>query len=466
MKLTRFITPLSITFCSFFAFGQKIEFKEDSVQLRKIYEEALINGECHENLRELCKDIGHRLSGSPSSYKAVKWGASKLKQIGFDSVWLQPVTVPHWVRGNVERLDFSSKSEKLYISQVTALGGSVGTDGNVLKGNMIEVRSFEELKAIPDKDVEGKVVFFNRPMNPALISTFSAYGDCSRYRFNGAKEAALKGATGVIIRSLTLKMDENPHTGVMGYEDSIPKIPAVAISSRDSYNLHNMLLDDPNTEFRMKLSCKILEDTTSYNVIGEIKGSEFPNEYILVGGHLDSWDIGEGAHDDGAGVVHSMEAVRLLKATGVSPKRSIRCVLYMNEENGNKGGHGYADEILANGLNHIFALETDRGGFSPRGFDITGSEEQLSHIKQFQNLFDPYFIHIIKKGFSGVDIYPLNKSGANTCLIGLIPDSQRYFDFHHAASDVWENVNKRELELGSATISSMLYLIDKYGMVD
>lgn len=434
--------------------------KEDSIMLRAIFDQALTKGQCHENLKELCKDIGNRITASPASYEAIAWGKKKLEEMKLDSVWLQPITVPHWVRGDVERLDFSSKTTTLHVSHCTALGGSVGTNGGVIEANVIEVKDWDELDALSKKDVKGKVIFYNRPMNPALISTFSAYGGCAGYRFYGAIKAAEKGAVGIVIRSLTLRDDLNPHTGSMGYTDTVNKIPGIAISSKDSYVLSNMIKTDPNTKLKFKLSCQTLPDTISYNVIGEIKGSEKPEEILLVGGHLDSWDIGEGAHDDGAGVVQSIEVMKMITALHYKPKRTVRCVLYMNEENGNMGGKGYAKYAEEYQENHILALETDRGGFSPRGFSIDGTDEQVTSIQKFEDLFEPYFIHFFKKGYGGVDIGPL-KNG-KVCLVGLVPDSQRYFDFHHAPSDVWENVNKRELEMGAGAIMGLIYLADNY----
>lgn len=438
---------------------------EDSTTIANIHNHILVKGQSHDNLYELCKDIGHRITASPQSYKAIKWGRKKLEDLKLDSVWLQPITVPHWVRGDIERLDFSNKNTPIHVSNCTALGGSIGTNGDVIAGQVIEVKDWDELDKMEETDIKGKVVFFNQPMNPALINTFRAYGGCAGYRSYGAIKAAEKGASAVIIRSLTLKNDENPHTGAMRYFDSIPKIPGVAISSKDAYTLSNMIQEDPATSVKLKLSCQILPDTISYNVVGEIRGSEHPEEIIVVGGHLDSWDIGEGAHDDGAGVVQSLEVIRTFQALHLKPKHTIRCVLYMNEENGNRGGKGYAKYAKEHQEKHILALETDRGGFSPRGFEIDGSTKQIELLQTFEPLFKPYLLHIIEKGFGGVDIWPL-KNGENgkddICLVGLVPDSQRYFDFHHAKSDVWENVNERELKLGAAAITSMIYLVDKY----
>lgn len=450
---------LSLSLLTCYSMQGKSNNESDSITISRIHDLILTKGQCHDNLYELCKNIGHRLTASPQSYQAIKWGKQKLNELKLDSVWLQPITVTHWTRGKIERLDFSNKNQKLYTSSCTALGGSIGTEGKVLEGEVIEVKSWEELDALDDKLVNGKIVFYNRPLNPALISTFSAYGGCAGYRHLGGIKAAEKGAVGFIIRSLTLRNDDNPHTGSMKYNDSIYKIPGVAISSKDSYVLSQMLKEDQHTKIKLKLDCKTLPDTISYNVIGEIRGSEKPDEIILVGGHLDSWDIGEGAHDDGAGVVQSIEVIRTFQTLQIKPKRTIRCVLYMNEENGNMGGKGYAKYAEEYHENHILAIETDRGGFSPRGFSIDGNEQQIEFIQALSSILKPYLLHYFEKGYGGVDIGPL-KNG-KVCLVGLVPDSQRYFDFHHAASDIWENVNERELKLGAAAMTALVYLYDK-----
>jgi hypothetical protein len=439
-----------------------IRANSDSLHFRRIFDEVLTNGRCYEDLRQLCKDVGHRLTASPASYKAIAWGKLTLESLHLDKVWLQEITVPHWERGTIERLDFSSKSTPLMLSKCTALGGSVGTDGQVIEGEILAINDWEELKKLDDKAVKGKIIYYSKVMNPYFISTFHAYGDCGSYRMNGAIEAAKKGAKAIVIRSLTLKEDSNPHTGMMRYEEGVPKIPGMAISVKDAMQLNELLKKDGKVTARMKLDCQIFPDTISYNVIGEIRGSEFPDEIIVVGGHLDSWDIGEGAHDDGAGIVQSIEVLRLMKLMNYTPKRTIRCVLYMNEENGNKGGISYAKLAKEAGEKHVFALESDAGGFSPRGFGIDGTDEQVTKLVGFKKLFEPYYVHLVQKGWGGVDIGPLKEQGV--CLSGLIPDSQRYFDFHHAQSDVFENVHKRELELGAGAMAALIYLVDKYGI--
>ena len=433
----------------------------DSSQLRAIYTYNLTQGNCYENLRSLCKDVGNRLSGSHSAQKAVEWAALLMEKTKLDTIYFQRIMVPHWVRGKTELVSWKNKKGSIVNVNCTALGGSVGTNG-VLKGDLIEINNWNQLEEYGEKLIKGKIVFFNRPMNPTYISTGMAYGNCVDQRHNGASRAVEYGAIAVIVRSMTLKFDKNPHTGSMSYTDSTKKIPAVAISTKDAHDLSEALKINNVKSLSLELSCKQLPDTVSYNVIGEIKGSKFPEEIILVGGHLDSWDIGEGAHDDGAGVVQSLQVLETFKKMNIKPKRTLRCVMYMNEENGNRGGEHYANMVRNNSEKHLFALESDRGGFSPRGFSIDGNKLQLEYLQTFKNLFEPYQLHIFSKGYSGVDIGPL-KDG-KLCLVGLVPDSQRYFDYHHSKEDVFENVHKRELELGASAITSIVYLVDKYGL--
>ena len=433
----------------------------DSTQLRAIYNYNLTQGNCYENLRSLCKDVGNRLSGSHSAQKAVEWAALLMEKTKLDTIYFQRIMVPHWVRGKTELVSWKNKKGSIVNVNCTALGGSVGTNG-VLKGDLIEINNWNQLEEYGEKLIKGKIVFFNRPMNPTYISTGMAYGNCVDQRHNGASRAVEYGAIAVIVRSMTLKFDKNPHTGSMSYTDSTKKIPAVAISTKDAHDLSEALKINNVKSLSLELSCKQLPDTVSYNVIGEIKGSKFPEEIILVGGHLDSWDIGEGAHDDGAGVVQSLQVLETFKKMNIKPKRTLRCVMYMNEENGNRGGEHYANMVRNNSEKHLFALESDRGGFSPRGFSIDGNKLQLEYLQTFKNLFEPYQLHIFSKGYSGVDIGPL-KDG-KLCLVGLVPDSQRYFDYHHSKEDIFENVHKRELELGASAITSIVYLVDKYGL--
>jgi hypothetical protein len=435
----------------------------DEKQLKSIYTTALTDGKAYDWLSYLSVQIGGRLSGSLNAELAVKYTKSQLDSLGLDRVWLQPVMVPKWVRGAPEYAYIETKPGNTVEVPICALGGSVDTPGPGLKAGVIEVKSIDELSFLGTEKIKGKIVFFNRPMQADLINTFEAYGGCVDQRYAGAMEAAKFGAVGVIVRSMNLRLDDLPHTGAMSYGDLQPerRIPAAAISTNGAEMLSAMLKLNPDIKFFYKLYCKQYKDVQSYNVIGEIKGSVNPDEIIVVGGHLDSWDLGDGAHDDGAGCVQSMEVLRLLKETGYKPKRTIRVVLFMNEENGLRGGKKYAEVSRQKGEQHIFALESDAGGFTPRGFSFDCSQEDFEKINGWKSLFEPYLIHSFKLGGSGADIRPLKEKGV--VLAGLRPDSQRYFDHHHASNDTFEHVNKRELELGAATMTSLIYLVDKYG---
>jgi hypothetical protein len=436
----------------------------DKEQLKTFFDTSLLNGQAYEWLDYLTNRIGSRLSGSLGAERAVAWTKAALDALGLDRVYLQPVKVPKWVRGAKEFALIETAPGVTFNVPITALGGSVATPSVGLKAFVVEVQGIEELKALGREQIEGKIVFFNRPMQADLISTFQAYSGCVDQRYSGAKEASAYGAVGVIVRSMNLRLDDLPHTGAMSYgdQDVSKRIPAAAISTNAAEKLSKLLKLEPNLKFLFRQQCKTYPDVWSHNVIGEITGSEFPNEIIVVGGHLDSWDLGDGAHDDGAGVVQSMEVLRLFKATGYKPKRTIRVVLFMNEENGLRGGNAYADNALLTGERHIFALESDAGGFTPRGFSFNCSDEEYAQIESWKPLFKPYLIHYFEQGGSGADIRPL-KNKYNV-LAGLRPDSQRYFDHHHAENDTFDAVNKRELELGAATMTSLIYLYDTYGL--
>jgi carboxypeptidase Q len=455
MKLNSIILTLMML-----ASNMVISQQSDSLFIRKVYTEALTRSECYENLRYLCTKIGGRLSGSVQAEQAVNYTYAIMQKYGFDSVYLQEVMVPHWVRGTKE-VAWVTKGNTRKQMRICALGNSIGTGPNGIEGQVVEVRNFEELAKLGKQYISGKIVFFNRPMNPEYIQTGRAYGEAGNQRGQGPIEAAKYGAIGVIVRSLTLANDTNPHTGMTNYVDSIPKIPACAISTTDADELSMLLKlkSAGNVTFYFKQTCEQLPDVKSYNIIAELKGTTFPEEIIVVGGHLDSWDNGEGAHDDGAGVVQSMEALRLLRNLGYKPKRTIRCVLFMNEENGVKGGIEYAG--LAKTQKHIAAIESDAGGFTPRGFGVSDTSA-CAALQRFLPLLKPYDIDYIKQGGGGTDIGPLRKHGC--VLIGYIPDSQRYFDYHHTAIDTFDKVNKRELELGAAAISSLVYFISEYGL--
>jgi carboxypeptidase Q len=431
----------------------------DSAFIRSIYTETLSHGKAYEDLRSLCKDIGPRLSGSSAAAMAVDWGQQKLSQYGFDKVYLQEIQVPHWERGTTENAWIRTKTGQIIPVDILALGGSVATNG-LLRGELVIFPSLAALTKAKASDIKGKVVFINQPMDETMVNTFKAYGACYTIRGEGAIEAGRLGAIAVIVRSLGLASDDHPHTGSMHYAADVMKIPAAAISTQDADLLAAM---DPKEkpEFILEMNCQSFPDMQSYNVIAEITGSKNPDEIITFGGHLDSWDTGEGAHDDGAGIVHSMEALRVLKTLNYKPKHTLRVVFFMNEENGNRGGITYASWSKERGEKQIAAVESDRGGFSPRGFNCDGTPEQVVLLASFREVLTPYELHVFEKGYGGVDIYPLRTPFAGIPLFGLAPDSQRYFDFHHAESDTFENVNKRELELGCAAMAALVYLLDQ-----
>ena len=435
---------------------------EDSVFIDKIYDEALANGNSYEWLDYLSNQIGGRLSGSINYDRSVKWGMDELKMINLDSVWLQPVMIPKWVRGAPEYAHIESSPGNTISVPIAALGGSISTPSIGISANVIEVKNFKELKMIGKDSIRGKIIFYNRPMDPTLINTFQAYGGSVNQRTQGAVEAAKLGAIGVIVRSMTTSLDDYPHTGSMYYEGLSlnQRIPAAAISTNGAELLSSMLSLNPNIKFFFRQNSKNFPDVLSHNVIAQINGSEKPDEIILIGGHLDSWDLGDGSHDDGAGIVQSMEVLRILKDLNYSPKRTIRVVLFANEENGLRGGTKYAEEAILNNEKHFFALESDAGGFTPRGFSFDTSEKEFKTIKKFENLFIKYGMDNFFIGGSGADIGPL-KNG-EVILAGLRPDTQRYFDYHHAASDTFDKINKRELELGAAAMTALVYLLDNY----
>ncbi|MFQ3351272.1 MAG: hypothetical protein ACI914_000514 [Candidatus Marivariicella framensis] len=449
---------LSISLFSYSQDSQNIE-----SQIKSFYDHSLTSGKSYEWLEHLSNQIGGRLSGSLNAERAVQWSKEELESLGLDKVWLQPVMVPKWVRGNFEYASIESSTGNSINVSICALGGSVATPNRGIRAEVIEVKSFVELKKLGVDKIAGKIVFFNRPMDPTKINTFSSYSGAVNQRTEGAEEAIKLGAKAVLVRSMNLSNDDFPHTGSMYYGSVKLKdrIPAAAISTNGANLLSSMLKLDPKLKFFIKQNCQNYPDVLSYNVIGEIKGSEFPNKIILVGGHLDSWDLGDGSHDDGAGVVQSMEVLNQFKSLGVKPRHTLRVVLFMNEENGLRGGSKYANIANKKREDHLFALESDAGGFTPRGFSFDSSDSEFDKIKSWKKYFKPYLINEFTQGGGGADIGPLKSTG--TILSGLRPDSQRYFDYHHSSQDTFDAINKRELEIGAASMSSLIYLVDIFG---
>ena len=438
---------------------------DDSLMVKRITDEILLNGKAYSNLYTLCKSVGQRLSGSAGMYKGEQWGLSALQEAGAEKVYLQECKVPHWIRGDQAIAGFKTKKRSADpVFNVLAIGNSVGTGRQGVLAPVIEVRNFEELNQRKD-EVKGKIVFFNYPFNKTLIR--GAYGDAVRYRGGGASAAAKYGALAVIVRSVTGAYDDNPHTGALRYNDTFPKIPAAAISTKDADRLSNCLKDKyAKDQFFLRTNCDMLPDTIGHNVIGEIRGSEFPDEIITIGGHLDSWDPAEGASDDGTGMVQSIEILHAFKAIGYRPRRTIRIVLFANEENGGKGAAKYAEEAIAKKEKHIMAMESDGGAEYPRGFGCGMTKDQFAKVSGWRKYFEP--LDADKFSFSegagmGADIGPL-QTNFKTAQFGLNTTGQRYFDMHHSALDVFEKVNAQELNLGASVMAAMVFLVDKYGL--
>ncbi|MBN8651653.1 MAG: M20/M25/M40 family metallo-hydrolase [Cytophagales bacterium] len=435
---------------------------KDEASIKQIFDEALSKGKSYEMLYDLCTNIGPRLSGSPGAAAAVEWSRNVMEEFDFDSVWLQPLKVPHWIRGQKETGRIISRKQGTLPVNVCALGGTIGTGPSGIAAGVVEVKSFDELKTLGTAGVKGKIVFFNRPMDPTKINTFTAYGGAVEQRANGASEASKYGAVAALVRSMGSNLEDYPHTGSMRYAPNVVKIPALAISTRHAELLSQMLKEEKDVQVYLKNHSVTLEDAPSFNVVGEIRGSDFPDEIIVVGGHLDSWDLGQGAHDDGAGCVQAIEVLRLFKQMGYKPKRTIRAVMFMNEENGLRGGLKYAELAEKNKEKHIAAIESDRGGFVPRGFTVPTDATAKAKVRSWKSLLEPYGLSDFSAEGGGADIGPLANQGV--ALLGFLPDSQRYFNYHHTAEDTIDKVDKRELEQGAAAMAAMVYLIDQYGL--
>jgi carboxypeptidase Q len=439
----------------------KFDLEADEVVVKSIFDEVLKYGEAYENLRHLCKEIGPRLSGSAKAEEAVEFTAFLMKRYGFDTVYLQEVMVPKWVRRKRAEVSTTIGDRKISF-RVCALGNSVGTNG-ILNAEVVEVRSYSELEILGREGVKGKIVFYNQAMDPTFIRTGRAYGTAGFQRWSGPSEAAKYGALASINRSLSSAVDDFPHTGSTGYKLNLPKIPGSAISTRDADFLSQLLKDNSDLLLSIEMDCGMEGEVISHNVIGEIRGTENPEKVIVVGGHLDSWDLGEGAHDDGAGCMQAIETLRLFQALKLRPKNTLRAVMFMNEENGLKGGKMYARIAEEKDEVHVAALESDGGGFTPFGFSYTLPDTAMEdRILAWKPLFEKREMFSLRRGGGGADIGPLQNQ--EVPLFGLYVDSQRYFYYHHTADDIFENVNDRELHLGAGALASLIFLIDKYGL--
>ena len=421
--------------------------------VRKLVSTSLTEGQAYEMLSELCRVAPKRLSGTPGAAAAVEWARQTMTRLGFENVRLDPCMVPHWERGRFETLEVISPPEGVGLKlPITALAPSVATGEDGLVAEVVEVKSIAALRALGE-DAKGKIVFFNRPMDPRMIQTFQAYGGAVRQRSRGAGEVEKVGGVAAIVRSMTTLKDDHPHTGAM----TPSKVPAAAVSTLGADRLSRLLKRHGKVKLRLRLDCRRYEDKQSYNVIGELRGREKPDEIVLVGGHLDAWDLAEGAHDDGAGCVQSIEVVRLLKSLELKPRRTIRVVLFMNEESGLFGARAYAKNHADELARHVMALESDRGGFTPRGFTTDANPKAMAILKDVVTLLSNTGGDRVVGGGGGADISVLRPAG--TPLVGFLPDWHRYFDLHHSALDTFATVNERELELGAACMAALAYVV-------
>lgn len=430
--------------------------KADSLEFKKISDEILTNGQAYNNLHQLTKDIGHRLSGSEAYEKATKWAYEKLKEAGADKVWYQDVMVPVWERGK-ESLQIKSGKNSWKSLNMLSIGNTEGTGGKDLEGEIIYVKSLEDLDKMNEADVKGKIVFFNYPFNQTFISTGQAYGDAGKYRFSAASHVAAKGGKAMIIRSLSSAFDDVPHTGTQTYDTKYAKIPAVCIGVKSADELENTLKTQ-KVFAKLNSNCGMKGEKLTHSVIGELTGKK-DQSVIAVGGHLDSWDVGEGASDDGAGVVQSIEVLRTFKKLNIPNNHTIRVICFANEENGARGAAKYAEVAKEKNEKHIFGLESDSGGFAPRGFGLVMNDEKRNEVKSWSALFFPYGIYDFSKKYAGTDVEPLGNLGTPTGE--LAPDSARYFDIHHTNEDTFEKVNRRELLSGASAMTQLIYMIDK-----
>lgn len=459
----RYMYKIFSTLLLLLIYGNCFAQTTDEYFIKKISDEIFTNSKAYDNLRMLTKTIGPRLAGSAQMYKAEEWSYDLLKATGSENTYKQACMVPRWIRGGKDRAVATLPGSKEKSLDIVALGNSKGTNGKLLKAPVILINSFDELEQ-RKSEVKGKIIFYNYKFDPRFVETFKSYGDAVKYRgMQGTSKAAKYGAVATIVRSMSHEVGNNPHTGATWYDSAYQQNPAVATGLRDADWLADKLSSNIPVTVQLSTNGHFLPDVQGHNIIGEMKGAQFPEEIIVLGAHLDSWDNCEGAHDDGAGVTQAIEILRTFKALNYQPKRTIRFVLFANEENGTRGARKYAEEAEAKKEKHIFALESDAGAFTPRGFHFDVTETQFDKLKKWAALFEPYGgSTFMNDGEGGVDISFLKKLG--TPLSGLAPDSQRYFDIHHSRADVFESVNKRELELGAVNMAALVYLVDQYGL--
>ena len=420
----------------------KIKYK---LEADKIYNYLETDSLGYDRLAYLCDMFGPRLSGSKNLEKAIDWVIKEMKKDGLSSVRGERVKVPAWIRGS-ESLKILVPFERSL--RVLGIGGSVATPKGGIRGEVVVVRSFEELEQKKD-EIRGKIVLYNVP--------FTTYGATVQYRYDGPNKASNYGAIASIIRSVGTSRMDMVHTGTMGKYNSSRKIPHAAISMEDAELISRIYDRGQKIVLKLKMEGKFVDDRWSRNVISELKGSKYPEEIVVVGGHIDSWDVGQGAHDDGGGCIAAWHAVNLIKNLGLRPKRTLRVVLWTNEENGSRGNKNYRDEYLSELENHILAIESDGGVFAPTGFGFSGSIEARKIIFNIADLLDPIGAGKITKGGRAVDVAPLNDEGVPVMSLGV--DDSKYFWYHHTPADTFDKVDYREFNNCIAAMAIMSYVV-------
>ncbi|MGU3374898.1 M28 family peptidase [Chryseobacterium sp. M5A1_1a] len=465
MKKIFIILPL---FLSGFLFSQKKPHKNPAKkgttakfnyhdEFKKISDEILTNGAAYENLAELTKGIGPRFSATPGYAKATEWAEKKFKEIGINMIWRQEAKAPVWIRGK-ESLQIKAGNGDWKNIQMLSFGNSEGTGGKDLMGEVILINSTSDLNTMSVGQLKDKIVFVNVPMDPKIINTSDSYLLTAKSKLISASVIAKTGAKALIIRSLTTANDDIPHAKMIYYEpDDKVKIPALSIGVRSADELEKILKKQKITA-KINMTAESKGSTTNPNIIAEIQGKK-DSKVIVLGAQLDSWDIGEGAIDDGTGVTQCIEVLRTLKALGYENNHTIRVVLYANSENGGQGREMYAAYVKKKEEKHIFALGTDAGGYSPRGFSLDMPPQRRKQIFEWKNYFLPYGVYDFDQTYAIQDISPLKK--LDIPLAELVVDTQRYFDYHHSVEDTFDKVNKRELLLGAVAITQLIFMIDK-----
>lgn len=412
----------------------------------KIMNAAMNDDEAFKKLTYFVDKFGHRFSGTESLENSIDWILDKMKKQPFDRVTSQKVMVPQWVRGEESATLLAPYRKDL---PMLGLGGSIGTPEGGIEAEVLVVKGFEDLEQKAEQ-AEGKIVVYNTP--------FTSYGETVRYRYRGAIEAAKVGAVASLIRSVAPYSMQTPHTGDSANEEGVKKIPQAAITLEHAALLHRLQKQGAQIKIKLEMDAETLPDVPSRNIIAEIKGSEYPEEIVVLGGHIDSWDVGQGAMDDAGGCFAAWEAVMLMKELGLKPKRTVRVVMWTNEENGLRGATAYRDMVQENGTleNHVLAIESDAGVFEPKGFGFGGSDQAYKTVKAIGELLTPIGADMVSRGGGGADIGPLMREGVPG--MGLIVDSSRYFWYHHTAADTIDKLDEQEYQKCIAAMAVMAYV--------